>query len=276
LQRAAAMALGLAALSISLGSSGCSTPVEQPYPGECEPLRVLEWTPRGNSLDVPRDTPVSIRLTDYPDPDTIGTSGFILTTGPFYHPGTYVTDLVDKTITVFPAGELRASLGYHMTVRTALRSLSGCAAVEDGRTFRTSATTALPPRTPPVAVPVAAEVLPIFARSCAGAACHRAETSDAGADPGGGCLERPAALLSLCDRDAVASLVGVPSDEVPRLRLVEKNDSPRSYLLRKLLPGATAGHPAPPALGDLHPPGAPLSRDELHAIARWIDTGANP
>jgi hypothetical protein len=275
LQRAAAMALGLAALL----SAACSTPVGQPYPGECEPLRVLEWTPRGSSLEVPRDSPVSVRLNDYPDPDTVGTSGFILTTGPFYHPGTYVTDLVDKTITIFPAGDLRGSLGYHMTVRTALRSLSGCAAPEDGRVFRTSSVTALPPRKAPVAVPFAAEVQPIFARSCAGAGCHRAEqTTDAGAPaaPDAGCLEHPAALLSLCDRDAVAALVDVPSGQVPRLRLVAQNDSSRSYLLRKLLPGATPDRPAPTTLGHRDPPGAPLSRDELHAIARWIDTGANP
>ena len=161
-----------------------------------------------------------------------------------------------------------------MTVRTGLRSLSGCPAIEDERPFRTSAATALPPRQRPTAVPFTAEVRSIFARSCAGAGCHRAEGSEAA--PNGGCLARPAALLSLCDRDAVAALVGVPSSQVPRLRLVEENDSSRSYLLRKLLPGATPDRPAPTALGHRDPPGAPLSRDELHAIARWIDTGATP
>jgi hypothetical protein len=257
--------------------AACSTPSgDQPYVGECQPLRVLEWTPRGGAQDVPRDQPVSVRLSDYPDPDTISTSGFILTTGPFYHPGTYVTDLVDKTITIFPAGNLRASLGYNMTVRTGLVSLSGCVALEEQRSFNTSEMTAFPPRTRPPAVPFA-EVQPIFARSCSGAGCHRVEVSDAAlaADPGAGCLAQPAALLSLCDRDAVDALVGVPSRQVPRLQLVLQNDSARSYLLRKLLPGATPDQPAPTTLGHRDPPGAPLSRDELHAIARWIDAGAN-
>ena len=57
--------------------------------------------------------------------------------------------------------------------------------------------------------------------------------------------------------------------------VVAPNDSPRSYLLRKLLPGDTPDMPAPTTLGHRCPPGAPLSRDELHAIAKWIDTGAN-
>jgi hypothetical protein len=263
------MAVCLAALS----NVACSLPTDtQPYVGECEPLRVLEWTPRGGSLDVPRDTPVTIRLSDYPEPDTVGTSGFIVTTGVYYHGGTYVTDLVDKTITLFAAGDLRASLGYNMTVRTALRSLRGCAAVEESRSFRTAATTAMPPRTLPVAVPFSA-VQPIFANSCAGAECHRAQVGTAQGDRE--CLLRPAAQLSLCDRDAVRALVDVPSRQVPRLRLVSPNDSSRSYLLRKLLPGDTPDRPAPTTLGHRDPPGAPLSRDELHAIAKWIETGAN-
>lgn len=260
------MASSLAALS----SAACSVPSDaQPYPGECEPLRVLQWTPTNGALDVPRDLPVSIRLNDYPDPDTVGTSAFIVTTGVFYHAGDYVTDLVDKTITFTATGNLRASLGYNMTVRTALRSLRGCPAVEDRRQFRTGAMTALPPPTPPVAVPFST-VQPIFAASCAGAACHRAEATD-----GDGCLAHPAASLSLCDRDAVRALVDVPSLQVPRLALVRQYDSTRSYLLRKLLPGDTPDRPAPTALGHRDPPGAPLSRDELHAIARWIDAGAS-
>jgi hypothetical protein len=264
------MALGLAALN----AAACSTPTdEQPYVGQCEPLRVLEWTPRAGSLEVPRDTPVTIRLDDYPEPDTVGTSGFMVTTGPFYHAGTYVTDMVDKTITLLVAGDLRASLGYNMTVRTGLQSLSGCPAPEQRRTFRTSATTAFPPRKPLAPVPFST-VQPIFAGSCAGAACHRAATPDEGdAD---GCLAKPAAVLSLCDRDAVRALVEVPSRQVPRLKLVARSDSSRSYLLRKLLPGHTPDRPAPTTLGHRCPPGAPLSRDELHAIARWIDAGASP
>ena len=56
-------------------------------------------------------------------------SGFIVTTGPFYHPGTMRLDLVDKTITYAPAGAWQPGLGYNIDVRTHLVSLQGCAAV---------------------------------------------------------------------------------------------------------------------------------------------------
>jgi hypothetical protein len=93
---------------------------------------------------------------------------------------------------------------------------------------------------------------------------------------GDGCLTAPAAGLSLCDREARGALVDVPSRQVSRLDLVKRNDSARSYLLRKLLPGDTDDRPAPGALGHRDPPGAPLPTDDLRLIARWIDTGANP
>ena len=269
-------------------ATACSTPTAtQPFPGACEPLHVLSWTPVNGALDVPRDTIISLTLDAYPEPHTVGLASVIITTGVFYHPGIFGIDMIDKAITFAAAGNLRPDLGYTITVRPALTSLQGCPAVEEQHLFHTSATTALPPPAPAVAVPFAA-VQPIFARTCGGATCHRASLADGGATDGGpadagasepmagGCLSVPAAGLSLCDRDAVTALVGVPSIEVRRLHLVEPNDSARSYLLRKLLPGDTPDRPAPTTLGHRDPPGAPLPVDELRAIARWIDTGANP
>jgi hypothetical protein len=258
----------------ALSAAGCSTPTEtQPFAGTCAPLRVLQWTPNGGALDVPRDTTIRLVLDDYPDPDTVDLGGFIVTTGVFYHPGVYAVDLLDKTISFRASGTLFPDLGYNLTIRPALQSLHGCPALEERRSFRTSATSAMPPAMPPESVPFA-QVQPIFARACAGGACHRAASDGpAGLD---GCLPTPAAGLSLCDRDAVRALVGVPSRQVSRLHLVEANDSTRSYLLRKLLPGDAADRPAPTALGHRDPPGAPLPPTDLRALASWIDTGANP
>jgi Bacterial Ig-like domain len=246
----------------------------QPFPGACEPLTVLSWTPLNGALDVPRDTIVTLALSDYPDPDTVKLAGFILTTGIFYHPGTFGVDLIDKTITYQAQGGLRSDLGYNVTVRPPLASLRGCVAPTERHTFHTTTTFAKPAPLPVVATPFS-DVEPIFAHSCAGADCHRAarpDAADAGAETD--CLAQPAAGLSLCDRDAVAALVGVASRQVSRLNLVERNDSSRSYLLRKLLPGDTPDRPAPTALGHRDPPGAPLTVDELRTIARWIDRGA--
>jgi hypothetical protein len=254
-------------LMAALAAVGCSEPTNaQPYGGTCEPMRVLEWTPRAAETNVPLNEAIVVRFGQYPDPDTVDLGGIIVTTGPFYHPGTIRTDLVDKTITYAPAGGWRANLGYNVNIRAGLMSLQGCTAVPVQQSFRTSLV-APQPLPAEMSTPYSA-VQPIFAARCAGAGCHRATTAD-----GGGCLASPAAGLSLCDADAVDALVDVPSRQVNRLNLVEPRDSSRSYLLRKLLPGATPDVPAPTTLGHRDPPGAPLSTEELHVVAQWIDDG---
>jgi hypothetical protein len=253
-----------------VAAAGCSTPTDdQPYAGSCAPLRALEWTPSAGTVDFPRDMPIRVRFDQYPDPDTVDLGGIIVTTGPFYHPGTIRDDLVDKTITYQPSGNWRAELGYVAVLRVGLQSLQGCAALPDQRSFRTAA--AAPPAPAPVPPTTYAAVQPLFAGRCAGAACHRATIAD-----GGGCLALPAAGLSLCDADALDALVDVPSRQVIRMHLVEPHDSARSYLLRKLLPGDTPDQPAPTTLGHRDPPGDPLSIDELHTVANWIDDGPLP
>jgi len=229
-------------------------------------MRVLEWTPRAAETNVPLNEAIRVRFGQYPDPDTADLGGLIVTTGPFYHPGTIRTDLIEKTITYDPAGGWRANLGYNVNLRAGLLSLQGCVAEPTQRSFRTAlvASQAAPA---PMPTPYAA-VQPIFAARCAGAGCHRATAAD-----GGGCLAAPAAGLSLCDADAVDALVDVPSRQVSRLHLVEARDSARSYLLRKLLPGDTPDVPAPTTLGHRDPPGDPLSNEELHVVAQWIDDG---
>jgi hypothetical protein len=262
------LALTALALGAGLASVGCSQPTDtQPYEGACEPLHVRSWFPPAGALDVPRDTTVRLVFDDYPDPDTVGLGGVIITTGVYYNGGVYGVDLIEKAITFHGLGSFRPQLGFNITVRPGLRSLHGCEATMAQRSFRTGSAFAMAAPTPPVARPMA-DVLPIFAASCAGGACHRA------AD--GQCLDAPAAGLSLCDSQARGALVHVPSRQVSNLDLVKPNDSARSYLLRKLLPGDTPDRPAPGALGHRDPPGAPLTNDELHVIARWIDSGANP
>jgi hypothetical protein len=258
------------ALAAWAAGTGCSEPTNaQPYAGSCEPMRALEWTPRAAETNVPRDTTIRVRFGQYPDPDTVDLGGIIVTTGPFYHPGTIRTDLVDKTITYAPAGGWRADLGYNINIRAGLVSLQGCVAVPEAQSFRTAV--AAPPAAPTPPPTAYAAVQPIFAARCGGAGCHRAPVAE-----GGGCLAAPAAGLSLCDAEVMTALVGVPSRQVSSLNLVEPRDSSRSYLLRKLLPGATPDVPAPTTLGHRDPPGDPLSTDDLHLVAQWIDDGPLP
>jgi hypothetical protein len=248
----------------------CSTPTDaQPLAGECAPFAVATWQPKDGARDVPLDLPIHLVFDDYPDPDTVDYSGVVLTTGVFFHGGIFTIDLVGKSITLAPSGGLRGDLGYNLNVLPALRSLRSCPAEMKQISFRTGEAF-LPKPTPPPPPATFADVQAIFARACGGG-CHRAA-----AESGGGCLEAPAAALSLCDRDAFSALVATPSRQLPRLDLVAAGDSARSYLLRKLLPGATSDVPAPTTLGHRDPPGAPLDDADLRAVASWIDDGASP
>lgn len=270
-------ALGTAIALLAAGillAAGCSQPTDtQPFPGACGPFFPVHWTPEPNAQGVVQNTSIKIVFNDYPDPDTLGGKDLLLWSGIYWHTGSYTVDLIDKAAVFRPSNALRDNLGYTIALFSDVRSLSGCPTTDQSSNFETGrGFDETPPAEP---VPFAA-VQAILARGCAGAACHRAPAPDQGSAPDGdgGCLPAPAAGLSLCDAEARGALVGVPSRQVSRLRLVAPYDAARSYLMRKLLPGATPAEPVPTTLGHRDPPGAPLPDDELRTIARWIDQGA--
>jgi len=252
--------------------AACSEPTDvQPFPGQCAPFEIVAYTPRDMAQDVPTNTPVDLTFSAYPDPDSLSSQSLVLTTGVFWHTGAYSVDLLSKTVRFRTPGSLRPNLGYSLNIGATLRSLQGCATSVQHRSFRTGDGPAAAPDvpTPPT---FAEQVLPIFARSCAGAGCHRQPESE-----GGACLEHPAGSLSLCDAEAFDALVRIPSRQIHRLLLVVPRDAARSYLLRKLLPATPDVEQAPPlptTIGHRDPPGAALPTEQLRAISDWIDNGA--
>jgi hypothetical protein len=102
-------------------------------------------------------------------------------------------------------------------------------------------------------------VQPIFTRSCAVAvACHAGSSAVYG---------------NLSPGASYGTLVGKPSQEQPKLQLVNPGDADASYLVRKIEGG-------PRISGDLMPLGCPgtpqsgsvcLSGDEVDAIRTWVD-----
>ncbi|MEA2701066.1 MAG: hypothetical protein QOI66_5337 [Myxococcales bacterium] len=255
---------------------GCSDPSDvQPFPGHCGVFEIVDVTPADMALDVPTNTPIDLIFSDYPDPDSLGGSSglsLVLTTGVFYYTGTYSVDLIDKRVRFRTPSPLRPFLGYSLNLTGMLRSLQGCSTMPRQTSFETGGGTS-----PAAAVPPATtfdQILPLFAHSCGGSACHRQSESH-----GGGCLDAPASGLSLCDAEAYDALVGVPARQLSRLQRVAAHDASRSYLLRKLLPSSSDdpanAPPVPTTLGHRDPPGAPLPPDDLRAIANWIDSGAS-
>ena len=290
-----------ALIALTLGAAGvaaCSVPTgEVTRPGSCDPFRMVRVFPAHEQDGIPTNVRPEFWFSDFPDPGTIGIETIAITTGVYRYTSAYQVDLIDRKVIMIPSGGLPSGLGLTLTIRPKIRSLAGCtlpapAPDEMGevpetytyrfRTAEPGTKTTIP--TPVATEPTYADVSKIFARNCAGAACHLASVPDGtaarlvaartaiiGAAPApvddGTCLATPAGHISLCARDTWSDLVGVPSTEVTRMVRVQPHDSSRSYLLRKLLG-------APPTVGHKGPPGGSLSADELKSIARWIDLGA--
>ncbi len=252
--------------AVLAGSPGCSYPSsQQPLPGTCAPLTVMSSTPPDGAGDIPTDGSISLNLSDYPDPDSVRLDTVLLSSGLYTRLGGFFVDFITRSIRFTPRNPLQANLTYAVTVMPTVRSLTGCLAESDQRTFATGAGPTNPPLPPPD-VPASSAILPIFAARCGGN-CHRPDPDD------GSCLDTPAQGLSLCDRDAWAALVYADATEVAGMKLVQPGDASRSYLIRKIVPGPSGG-PVPTTPGHRDPPDAPLADSDLRAISDWINGGA--
>jgi hypothetical protein len=255
------------AFALVLLVAGCSrTTDEQPRPGSCPPLVVVEWTPAGLSTGIATNTDIKLTFSGYPDPDTVDGSDVILSSGIFTRFGSYDVDLISRSVRFRPYSQLTSNVTYMVTLLSDVRSLQGCEARQEQRTFETGdGPTATPAPPEP---PTSAAVLPILAASCGGNGCHRQSPVD-----GGGCLSAPAKGLSLCDADAYDALVGESSRELASMKRVVPSDPARSYLLRKLIaPDDAPIVPGTP--GQRMPPGPPLEEAQLRTISDWIAGGA--
>ena len=260
----------LAAGAFLAGSlSGCSYPsAEQPLPGTCAPLTVLSSMPDDDAGGVPTDAPISLSASDFPDPDSVRLDTVVLSSGVYTRLGGFFVDFITQSIRFTPRNQLQPNLTYVVTLMSGVRTLTGCSAKLDQRSFRTGDGPSDPPLAPPD-VPTFADIQPIFAAHCGGGNCHRPDPDD------GSCLDAPAQGLSLCDRDAFAALVYADATELAGMKRVQPGDASRSYLIRKIVPGPNGG-PLPTTPGHRDPPDAPLAETDLRAISDWINGGALP
>lgn len=93
-------------------------------------------------------------------------------------------------------------------------------------------------------------------------------------DDGCGCHQdnNGAGKLHLTSKDAYDNLVGVPSDQLPSMRLVEPGDASQSYLWHKM----DNTHKSVGGEGKKMPPGGLLGQSEREIVQQWIDQGAQP
>jgi hypothetical protein len=95
----------------------------------------------------------------------------------------------------------------------------------------------------------------VIARTCGGAACHVGQTM-------------PAAGMDLSPGKARASLIGVPSTQVPSMQRVVPGDPAASYLMCKLDPACAT------RAGQVMPLGGALQGADLEIFRAWIAAGA--
>ncbi len=117
----------------------------------------------------------------------------------------------------------------------------------------------------PASPSFAAQIQPIFTARCANPTCHDNDSVAQG--------------LNLSAGVAPGSVVNVPSTEGGALRIVQPGSLKKSFLAKKIIPGArlkfTEGATMPQGC-----PGAPLSDGgcptdaEIYAILAWIQAGA--
>ncbi|MDC0674474.1 hypothetical protein [Nannocystis radixulma] len=101
----------------------------------------------------------------------------------------------------------------------------------------------------------AADVWPLLADNCG---CHQ-DNNGAG-------------KLHLTSKDAYDNLVGVASDQLPSMQLVEPGDASNSYLWHKM----DNTHKSVGGEGKKMPPGGLLGQSEREIVQQWIDQGAQP
>lgn len=102
----------------------------------------------------------------------------------------------------------------------------------------------------------AAAVRPVFEKECGD--CHGPK--------------RPKKGLDLVGADAVATMVGRPSQNEPQVVLVKAGDPAASYLWRKLAHAHTEGKGMPRGLFTA----TKLTQEQIDLVAGWIEQGARP
>jgi hypothetical protein len=253
--------LGLASLFVA-AAVACSSPTGSPYEGGCPAFQLLATTPVQSARDVSPFAPIVFRFSDFPDPDTTLYPTVTVTSGLYRYTARTGVDLARRSVVVQTNNGLPAGVQISAFATPDLRSLHGCPINRPSDRppdlpvllqFRTAETATRPPVTP---LPKGTEVVAFLASRCAGG-CH-AE----GDDSASGCLDAPAAGLSLCASQALTALRDGDSRERPTEALLIPHDSARSYLVRKLL-GAP---PAPARHGD-------TTDEDVAWLERWIEGG---
>lgn len=248
--------LALAFLVISF-TAGCDVILDgsSSRSAELRPLfLVVESTVEPGASEVARNQPITLTFSEYLDAASFEFFDAVsLSSGTIFVPTWSRYSMVDKSLTVFPAGDLRASLIYTLALNPeTVRSIFGDPqAAPFSLQFQTADASYVEQERGVAPLSFADDIAPVFEAGCS---CHY-ESPD---------------LLQLTHAGLVSQSA---SQRLDRL-LVRPYSAPDSYLMHKLLrdyPDRRLEMMPPPWADDPRP-----LRSELRRVEQWINTGARP
>src|SRR5882757_7871944 len=118
-----------AAALLTLGAwvAGCSRPTaRQQLPGTCTPFQLVSSSPEDGAQDLPLDTAIELRFSDFPEPETVDLSSVVLSSGVQTRLGLFRVDLITRSIRFESRNWLWPDLTYLVTITPDLMSMTGC------------------------------------------------------------------------------------------------------------------------------------------------------
>ena len=204
---------------------------------------MVSSTPLDGASGVPTDAPISLDISDFPDPDSVRLDTVLLSSGVYTRLGGFVVDFITRSIQFTPRNPLQADLTYRgdgAAGRSA--SLTGCTAKSDQRSFQHR-------RWSGGSAGARARRAGLGARSCRSSPRAAAAATATGPSP-------TTAAASTRRRRGCRCATATPTPRwstpmrpsSPGMKRVQPGDASRSYLIRKIVPGPNGG-PVPSTPG---------------------------
>jgi hypothetical protein len=237
----------VAVVALACWVTGCL--VDEP---RVDPLEVVESVPADGEA-FPAGAPILVRFDRYLDPRSVDGAAASLSSSDVSVGVVVGYSPVDRAIVLEPLLDLRPGLGYRVEVSAdRVRAWDGGALEADfGLDFVAEPAGAARPTVPRVDFDT--EIAPVFSARCG---CH-------GPSP-------PAGTTRAWPTLTEGGLVGVESQGLPGVDLVEPGAPMASVLVLRLLPDHPGG------LGPAKPPEGPLPDGTLRTIVSWVQELDDP
>jgi hypothetical protein len=225
-----------------------------------EPLRIESVNVAEGETGLPLNVTIDVRFNQPLDPSSLDRASLSLSSGELDVAADVRFDALTRTLSFDPRSELRPDLYYEFEMDGFPLSIMGTSYQGEPLRIRFRTGTGTVPELPQRGVDFGADVWPIIGEG--GCGCH-------------GESARAMEFVVHDEPDEfLARSVGTESREWPGWLIVDPGRHESSYLLFKLLGDERLGMPT--IMGEVMPPGEPLSPEEIALVKDWIEQGAGP